>query len=95
MSSDLVDSNTSPVSPANRSWVRKAWDVIDERLGISALAYPVPEHANRIARTLGGITAVSFVVLIVTGIVLAQFWAPVPELANQSVREIESNDCGR
>ncbi|TFD81114.1 cytochrome bc complex cytochrome b subunit [Cryobacterium psychrophilum] len=71
------------------------WDVIDERMGISALAYPVPEHANRLAWTLGGITAVSFVLLIGTGIVLSQFYAPRPEIANQSVRAIESTDWGR
>ncbi len=95
MSTDLLDSPKPSVAPEDRSWIRKAWDVIDERLGISALAYPVPEHANRIAWTLGGITAVSFVLLIVTGIVLAQFYAPVPEIANQSVRQIEGNDWGR
>lgn len=80
--------------PQSRTWVRKAWDAIDERMGISALAYPVPEHANRLTWTLGGITAVSFVLLIATGIVLSQFYAPVPELANQSIRGIQSNDWG-
>ncbi len=95
MSSHFLNNAPSTVTPENRPWIRRAWDVIDERLGISALAYPVPEHANRIAWTLGGITAVSFVLLIATGIVLAQFYAPVPEIANQSIREIESNDWGR
>ncbi len=77
-------------APQSRSRIRRVWDVIDERLGISALAYPVPEHANRFAWTLGGITAVSFVVLIGTGIVLTQFYSPMPENANQSIRTIES-----
>ncbi|MBX9640489.1 MAG: hypothetical protein K2X97_12380, partial [Mycobacteriaceae bacterium] len=77
-------------APQSRSRIRRVWDVIDERLGISALAYPVPEHANRFAWTLGGITAVSFVVLIGTGIVLTQFYSPMPENANQSIRYIES-----
>ena len=79
------------VRPADepRGRARKVWDVVDERMGISALAYPVPEHANRIGWTLGGITAVSFVVLIATGIILAQFYAPMPEQANQSIRQIE------
>jgi quinol-cytochrome oxidoreductase complex cytochrome b subunit len=48
----------------------------------------VPEHANNVAWSLGGITAVSFVVLIVTGVYLAQFYNPMPEAANQSVRAI-------
>lgn len=68
--------------------------MIDDRLGISALAYPVPEHANRFAWTLGGITAVSFVILIVSGVVLVQFYAPVPEAANQSVRTLMSEVWG-
>ncbi|MHB1235639.1 MAG: cytochrome b [Microbacteriaceae bacterium] len=91
MKSEIID--TVPTT-GSRTWVRKAWDAIDERMGISALAYPVPEHANRLAWTLGGITAVSFVVLVVTGIVLAQFYAPVPEVANQSIRTIESKVWG-
>ncbi|MFA4840938.1 MAG: cytochrome b N-terminal domain-containing protein, partial [Agrococcus sp.] len=77
-----------------RSRVRRAWDVIDERLGISALAYPVPEHANRFAWTLGGITAVSFVLLIGSGILLTQFYSPMPETANQSIRNIETEIWG-
>lgn len=78
-------------APTSGGWLRRAWDVIDERMGISALAYPVPEHANRFSWTLGGITAVSFVVLIGTGIILAQFYAPIPEVANQSTRTIEQD----
>lgn len=77
--------------PRSDTWLRRAWNVIDERMGISALAYPVPEHANRLSWTLGGITAVSFAILIATGIVLAQFYAPVPETANQSIRAIEQD----
>lgn len=91
---ELVDDVPTPTAPESRTRIRRAWDAIDERMGISALAYPVPEHANRLTWTLGGITAVSFVLLIGSGIVLAQFYAPVPELANQSVRKIQSNDWG-
>lgn len=86
--------HTTPATESPRSggprWLRTAWAAIDERMGISALAYPVPEHANRFAWTLGGITAVSFVVLVGTGILLAQFYAPMPETANQSIRDIET-----
>jgi quinol-cytochrome oxidoreductase complex cytochrome b subunit len=94
-----VDVNNKPLtetSPDNgdRGWARKAWAVVDDRMGISALAYPVPEHANRFAWSLGGITAVSFVVLIATGIILAQFYAPSPELANASIRSIETTVWG-
>ena len=94
MPSELVDNAPVSENPEPRTWYRKAWAAIDERMGISALAYPVPEHANRFAWTLGGITAVSFVLLIATGIILAQFYAPVPELANQSIRATQSNPWG-
>jgi quinol-cytochrome oxidoreductase complex cytochrome b subunit len=94
MSTELAKGAQPTSAQENRPWVRKAWDVVDERMGISALAYPVPEHANRIAWTLGGITAVSFVLLIVTGVVLSQFYAPVPEIANQSIRDIQSDNWG-
>lgn len=86
----VVDDHDSPAPTV----VRRVWNAIDERMGISALAYPVPEHANRLAWTLGGITSVSFVLLIGSGIILAQFYAPVPELANGSIRAIQSNDWG-
>lgn len=63
----------------------RAWRWLDERLGIGALRYPVPAHANSLAYTLGGITMVSFVLLAVTGIYLAQFYDPTPERAHASV----------
>lgn len=46
------------------------WGWLDERLGIGGLRYPVPEHANSLAYTLGGLTVVSFVGLVLTGIYL-------------------------
>jgi ubiquinol-cytochrome c reductase cytochrome b subunit len=68
-------------------WPNRLLQAVDERLGIDALRYPVPEHANNLGWSLGGLTAVSFLVLLVTGIYLAQFYNPVPELANQSIRD--------
>lgn len=68
---------------AERRQSRWAW--IDERLGVSALSYPVPPHANTIWYTLGGMTFVGFVVLIVTGIYLAQYYHPHPAEARSSV----------
>ncbi|GGN84905.1 hypothetical protein GCM10011579_075390 [Streptomyces albiflavescens] len=68
--------------------LRRAVDAVDERMGIKALAYPVPEHANNLTWSLGGLTVVSFVTLLVTGIYMAQFYSPAPEVANQSVRDL-------
>lgn len=86
---------TSPVLTATKpSRTRRALDVIDERLGIKSLEYPVPEHANSLWWTLGGITLASFGILIVTGILLVQFYSPVPEEANASVRNIVTDVWG-
>jgi len=60
-----------------------AW--LNERLGLKGLAYSVPEHANSLPYLLGGISFTGFVILIVTGIYLAQFYHPHPADAHQSV----------
>ena len=65
------------------------WAWLDERLGVSALSYPVPAHANWIWYTLGGITFIGFVALILTGIYLAQFYHPHPAEARGSVLYIQ------
>ena len=75
-------STAPPPAPAHD---RRAWRWLDDRLGIGGLRYPVPEHANSLAYTLGGITLASFVLLVITGIYLAQFYDPTPERAHASV----------
>ena len=89
-----IPRQVAPPTGGPRSRVRKVLDVIDERLGIRALEYPVPEHANNLAWSLGGITAGAFGILIVTGVVLVQFYSPVPESANESVRNIVTEVWG-
>ena len=76
---------------AHRSRRAHAIDAIDERLGLKALQYPVPEHANNLGWSLGGLTAAALFILIVTGIILTQFYNPTPEAANASVRDIVTN----
>ncbi len=72
--------------PAPSTQVRSGlWRWLDERLGVSALSYPVPDHANSLWYTLGGITFVGFIVLILTGVYLAQFYHPHPAQARESV----------
>jgi quinol-cytochrome oxidoreductase complex cytochrome b subunit len=70
--------------PARGRWGR-AWEAIDERLGLSGLAYPVPAHANGIGYILGGITFFGFLILAATGIWLSQFYHATPEAARESV----------
>ena len=67
---------------------RRAWAAIDERLGLSGLAYPVPAHANGIGYILGGITFFGFLILAVTGVWLAQFYSPTPSGARESIAYI-------
>ena len=70
---------------ANAGIWRRTWGWLDERFGLSGLAYPVPAHANRIGYILGGITFFGFLILVVTGIWMAQFYHASPEAARQSV----------
>src|SRR5262245_8933474 len=87
-------SATATDTTSRRGVGRRAVDVIDERMGIRALRYPVPEHANSLAWSLGGLTAVTLLVLIVTGVILVQFYIPDPTQANQSVRDISTTVWG-
>ena len=72
-------------APAVETGRRGIWAAIDEGLGLSGLAYPVPAHANGIGYILGGITAFGFAVLALTGVWLAQFYHPTPGTARESV----------
>ena len=67
------------------------WRWLDDRLGLSALRYRVPVHANTVWYTLGGITFIGIVVLILTGIWLAQYYNPDPAAARESVVYIQNS----
>ena len=77
-----------PALPRRPAVWRRTLDVVDSRLGLDSLRYEVPEHANNLAWSLGGITAATFLLLVVTGVFLAQFYVPTPEAANSSVRDM-------
>ena len=66
----------------------RLWSALDERLGLSSLQYPIPEHANRLAYSLGGLSLVSFVLLLGTGIFLTQYYYADPVVAHESVHQI-------
>lgn len=70
------------------STTASVWKALDERFGFSDFAYPVPKHANTLPYSLGGISAVGFIVLLLSGILLAQYYSPVPQSANDSARAI-------
>jgi ubiquinol-cytochrome c reductase cytochrome b subunit len=56
-----------------------------ERLGLAALRYPIPAAATALRHSLGALTFASFVVLVLTGLWLAQFYNPSPAGAHDSV----------
>ncbi len=58
---------------------------LKERLGFEVLEYEIPEHANSIKYSLGGMTLSSFTLLVLSGVLLAQFYVPDPDRANPSV----------
>ncbi|UCH27760.1 MAG: cytochrome bc complex cytochrome b subunit [Trueperaceae bacterium] len=64
---------------------------IDERTGISGpvrsfLSYPVPKYVHgNLLYTLGGLTAIGFLLQVVTGILLMFYYDPSPEGAYNSV----------
>lgn len=80
--------HTSPSPVSGRGWASRFWALIDERLGLDALRYRVPEYANTLPYTLGGITFFGFLILVLTGTLLAQFYHPHLADANASVRTI-------
>ena len=60
-------------------------ELLKDRLGIHLLEYDVPEHSNTLKYSLGGMTLSAFVILVVSGMILAQFFVPDPARANQSL----------
>jgi quinol-cytochrome oxidoreductase complex cytochrome b subunit len=81
----VAASDRSMASVTRRRVASQLGSWLYERTGLDALTYPVPAHANGILYTLGGITLVGFIVLIVTGIYLAQFYHPHPAEARNSI----------
>ncbi len=60
-------------------------EILKERLGTGELDYEIGGHANTVPYSLGGMTLASLTVLVLTGMLLAQFFIPDPERANQSL----------
>jgi len=84
-----AESAVATSTPADgRSRRQRLVDALDERLGLRALQYPIPEHANKLAYSLGGVTLITFVLMVITGVYLTQFYNPEPGVAHESVRRI-------
>jgi quinol-cytochrome oxidoreductase complex cytochrome b subunit len=88
MSDIIVDRPVAEPPPPARGRRQRALDALDERLGLKGLQYPVPAHANTLAYSLGGLSLISFVLMVATGIFLTQYYNPDPAAARDSVRHI-------
>ncbi len=65
--------------------INQILEVFKHRLGLEVLEYDIPEHANTLPYSLGGMTATAFALLVLSGMLLAQFFIPDPEAANRSL----------
>lgn len=61
---------------------------VAERLALDQIDYPIAPGSNRIAYMLGGLTFFGILLLILTGLVLDQFYNPNPVGAHESIRYI-------
>ncbi len=83
---EATEGSTERAVPPSRR--KRLMNALDERLGLTALQYPVPEHANKLAYSLGGLTLITFVLMVATGIYLTQYYNPDPTVAHESVRRM-------
>jgi quinol-cytochrome oxidoreductase complex cytochrome b subunit len=70
------------------SRARGLWAALDARLALHNFLYEVPAYANTLPYVLGAVTLAGLVILVGSGILLGQFYAPDPGVANQSIRTI-------
>lgn len=74
-------------------WARLA-AAVDARLVLHNFLYEVPAYANTLPYLLGAITLAGLVILVATGVLLGQFYAPDPGVANESIRIIITQVSG-
>ncbi len=74
---------------AERSLGERVWDWIVTRTRIEPfITSRVPPHARNPIYCLGGTTFLCFVVLAVTGMLLAMYYTPTPDRAYESIQSI-------
>jgi ubiquinol-cytochrome c reductase cytochrome b subunit len=79
MESTVVEAEASAALP------QRPRRTFRERLAWSALEYPIARSANRLPHMLGGLTFFGLVLLVLTGIVLDQYYDPNPLGAHDSI----------
>ncbi|MFX1466613.1 MAG: cytochrome b N-terminal domain-containing protein [Promethearchaeota archaeon] len=80
----------SKTSQKNR-FLEKIKNFLDERLGLPIFRYKIPASANTFGYALGAITAISLIIMGITGAILGVFYVPTADAANTSVAQITAN----
>lgn len=65
------------------------WGRLDTWLGLRHLDFPVPEHGRSALYTFGGVAFIGFVLMVLTGFILAQLYNPLPQQAYKSLEQIQ------
>jgi len=74
---------------SKRSWSERLWEWLVSRTRIEPFIISrVPRHALSPIYCLGGLTFLMFVILAVTGTLLAMYYTPTPDAAYESVQTI-------
>ncbi len=75
-----------------RSAMQRVWEWFVERTRIEPiLTTTITKHAITPMYCLGGLTFLFFVLLVVTGMMLAMYYRPVPDAAYTSIQEISGS----
>lgn len=71
------------------------WDKLNRYTRLDRLSYPVPEHGRHLPYVLGGLTFFGFLILIASGLLIAQFYNPAsPNAAYESVQALQKSGVG-
>ena len=82
MTSNPLSSHTESSQHAETHSLERG---LGTRFAAESLRYPLPKVANRLPYMLGGLTFLCIVVLIVTGMLLDQYYNPTPAAAHDSI----------
>jgi ubiquinol-cytochrome c reductase cytochrome b subunit len=63
---------------------------LDTWIPLSRLTYRIPAHGRSLFCSLGGIVFFGFLLMIATGVILLQFYNPLPDQAYESLETIQS-----
>ena len=85
---DQQPSDSQVPDPRATATSSRRTGMLRERLALDALNYPIVPSANRLAYMLGGLTFAGITLLIITGIMLDQFYNPTPTGAHDSLMYI-------